>query len=143
MTPVLNYSLIALLFVAWVGLFTVKDAARDAARNAAELEQQIAAERDSVESLMTDWAILNEPSYLQNLAQTQLGMSATDARQIVTMSALPPVPLNDTREPSSSGTFLASARGYYQYPSANGITARRVDPYANWPHPLLRPDSGR
>ena len=142
MNPVLNYGLVALLFVTWLGLFTVKDAARDAAREAATLERQIAEEEERVESLMTDWAILNEPQYLQNLAQTQLAMRATEARQIVTMSALPPVPLNDTREPSSSGTFLASARGYYQYPGAPIVT-RRTDPYAAMPRPLLRPDSGR
>jgi len=138
---VLNYSLVAVLFVAWIGLFTVKDAARVSARHAADLERQIAEEQEAVESLMTDWAILNEPSYLQSLAQTQLGLSATDASQIVTMSALPPVPLNDSREPSANGTFLASARGYYQHPG--GPVPRRADPYIQMPHPLLRPDSGR
>lgn len=141
MNTALNYGLVALLFVAWIGLFAVKDAARESARAAADLERQIAEEQETVESLMTDWAILNEPSYLQSLAQTQLGMSTTDARQIVTMSALPPVPLGDTREPSSSGTFLASARGYYQIPGAPAHP--RVDPYAHMPHPVLRPDSGR
>jgi cell division protein FtsL len=140
MTPVLNYGLVALLFVAWIGLFAVKDSAREAAQQVADLNQQIESEQARIEDLQTDWAILNEPGYLQSLAQSQLGLEATASNQIVTMSALPPVPLDDTREPGSQGTFLASARGYYQYPSS---AAPRTDPYADWAHPLLRPDSGR
>jgi len=139
MTTVLNYGLIALMFIAWIGLFTVKDAARDTAAHASELGHQIAQEEERIETLMTDWAILNEPGYLQGLAQIHLGLEATSSNQIVTMSALPPVPLTDTQDPTT-GTFLASARNYQQIPSAQ---ASRVDPYADWARPALRPQGGR
>jgi len=139
MTTVLNYGLIALMFIAWIGLFTVKDAARDTAARASELGHQIAREEERIETLMTDWAILNEPGYLQDLAQIHLGLEATSSNQIVTMSALPPVPLTDTQDPTT-GTFLASARNYQQIPSAQ---APRVDPYTDWARPALRPQGGR
>jgi len=139
MTTVLNYGLIALLFVAWIGLFTVKDAARETAARVGALEHQFAQEEERVEALMTDWAILNEPGYLQDLAQMHLGLEATSSNQIVTMSALPPVPLTDTQDPAT-GTFLASARNYQQIPSAR---APRVDPYVDWARPALRPQGER
>lgn len=141
MTLWLNYGLVALLFVAWVGLFTVKDAARDAGREVDRLEREITHEEARIDALMTDWAILNEPSYLQDLAQMHLGLQATDARQIVTMSALPPVPLEDREDPGAGGTFFASARGYQQLPSA--AAAPRSRPYTDWVSPEIRPSRGR
>ncbi len=149
MTSLLNYGLVAVLFVAWIGLFTVKDMARDTAAEAEELERRIALEDARLGELMTDWAIRNEPAYLQRLAQLHLGLQATHPSQIVTMSALPPVPL-DEREDPSPGTFFAAARNYRPLPQA-----RRTDPYTNpfanmprpvprpSPHPMPRPDEGR
>lgn len=145
MTTVLNYSLIALLFLAWVGLFAVKDASRQAAGEAADLERQIRAEEERVQMLMTDWAIVNEPGYLQALAQTHLGMRSLATNQIVTMSALPPVPIGEDRAPRT-GTFLATARGYQQFPPTRGTAIPRAEPadeFAGWARPRLRPAQER
>lgn len=146
MTTALNYCLIALLFLAWIGLFAIKDATREATARVSVLERQIDAEEEAISTLMTDWAILNEPGYLQRLAQTQLGMGTMAPRQIVSMSALPPVPLGDYRD-RAGGTFLASARGYQQFPSAQSFPSRREmigveHRAAGWVRPLPRPAPG-
>jgi len=108
MTTMINYGLMVALFMAWVGLFAVKDATREAAKQVQELEEQIEQEQTAIRTLMTDWAILNEPSYLQGLAQTHLALGTMAPQQIVTMAALPPVPLHDRRS-TNGGTFFASA----------------------------------
>ncbi len=144
MTTVFNYTLIVMLFLAWVGLFAVKDASREAGMRVSALEQEIQQEEAAIGSLRTDWAILNEPGYLQALAQSYLGLGTITPQQIVTMTALPPVPLHDRRTPST-GTFYASARGFQQFPSTRGGTMRtapRPDPFTSWAHPALRPEFG-
>jgi len=130
----LNYILVGLLFVAWIGLFSVKDAARETNARAADLERTVSLEHGRIDDLMTEWAILNQPAYLQRLAQVNLGLNATDPRQIVTMSALPPVMLEAPTD-TSSGTFFASVEGYLQMPQAR----ERHDPYADMPRPMVRP----
>ncbi len=132
-----------MLFLAWVGLFSVKDAGRDAAARVNTLEQEIDREQATIRTLRTDWAILNEPGYLQALAQAYLGLGTIAPRQIVTMVALPPVPLHDRRAPGT-GTFFASARGFQQLPFPHGARMRsaRPDPYQEWAHPVLRPELG-
>lgn len=108
MTTMVNYGLMVALFMAWVGLFAVKDASREAGMQVHALEQQIQDEEAAIQNLATDWAILNEPSYLQGLARNHLALNSMAPQQIVSMAALPPVPLHDMA-PTNSGTFLASA----------------------------------
>lgn len=143
MTTVLNYGLIVALFLAWVGLFAVKDASREAASQIVMLDREIARNEEAIGILATDWAILNEPGYLQSLAEAHLGLSTMSPNQIVTLAALPQISLI---EPSAqnTGVQFAQARGYRQFSSSRG-TAIRValsanNPYADWAHPALRPE---
>lgn len=152
MTTMLNYGLIVTLFVCWIGLFAVKDTSRDASMRIAELSHEIEAEEAAIRSLRTDWAILNEPSYLQGLARTHLALGSIAPAQIVTMLGLPGVPLHD-RRPSNGGTFYASAPvgssysadrlGAFMNTRASGIpVSSQANPYTDLARPALRPEFG-
>ncbi len=146
MTTMLNYGLIVTLFVCWIGLFAVKDKSRDASLRIVELSREINAQEEAIRSLRTDWAILNEPSYLQTLAQTHLALGTISSEQIVTMVALPAVPLHD-RRPSNGGTFYASAPVSSSYSSDRlgafmQTRAPRDTPDENPGRPVLRPAPG-
>lgn len=150
---VLNYMLIGVLFASWVALFALKDFTRDTDRRIAQLEAQIEREEDAIRDLMTDWAVLNEPGYLQQLAETHLGLDALAPNQIVTMAALPMTPLD--AEPAPFGTYLASV------PASAGRARNAPDTvlvdadvlnqhapafeveYVNWARPALNPTGER
>ncbi len=142
MMSTVNYMLMGVLFASWVGLFALKDFAHDKEARAVELQQEIVAEQNAIRNLMTDWAVLNEPGYLQELARVHLGLGTLSSNQIVRMTALPMAPLDMRR--METGTMRARSDRGIQYPSAM-LSSPRLDrieaaqPFADWPRPTIRP----
>lgn len=142
MMSTVNYVLVGILFASWVALFALKDFTADSEARAEDLQAQIIAEQNEIRTLMTDWAVLNEPGYLQDLARMHLGLGTLSSGQIVRMTALPMAPLDGRR--AERGTMQASALGNVQFPGGM-LSSPRLDriaaaeAFAAWPQPSIRP----
>lgn len=75
-------------------VFTSKKAAEDDARAIAELNREIAGERQRISELKAEWSALDHPARLQRLVARHneiLGLEAIRSEQITTLEALPDV----------------------------------------------------
>ncbi len=143
MMSTVNYVLMGLLFVSWVSLFSLKDITSDSRQRVAVLQGEIIAEQDAIRGLMNDWAVLNEPGYLQDLAHLHLGLNTLSSNQIVRMAALPMAPF--AAPGRDSGTMRTAAQGMVQFPAMSFHSPRldrieAAEPYMHWPQPSLRPN---
>ena len=75
--------------------FKVKQDSEAAIERVAELERQIAAEREAIDILEADWSLLSDPKRLQKLAEryeTQLGLKLLDPGMIGDFADIPEQP---------------------------------------------------
>ena len=72
--------------------YRIKATSEDQLRQVQRLEKQIANEEDSIDLLKADWSLLTQPSRIEKLAKAhvgELGLVATDSRQVTDLSAIP------------------------------------------------------
>lgn len=74
-----------------IGLYLVKYSVADVQREVATLKSDLASEKESLHLLNAEWAYLNRPDRLRQLASRHLDMVPLDSRQIAEVSALPAV----------------------------------------------------
>lgn len=72
-----------------IGLYLVKYSVQDVQRSVAALKTELATEKESLHLLNAEWAYLNRPNRLRNLADRHLDLVAIDSRQIGQVSVLP------------------------------------------------------
>ncbi|MBX9726578.1 MAG: hypothetical protein K2X09_04865 [Rickettsiales bacterium] len=72
-----------------IGLYMVKYSVQDVQRNVAALETELANEKESLHLLNAEWAYLNRPDRLRQLADRHLDLVPLDSRQIEKVSVLP------------------------------------------------------
>ena len=72
-----------------IGLYLVKYSVQDVQRNVVTLKSQLATEKESLHLLNAEWAYLNRPDRLRQLADRHLDLVPLDSRQIEQVSALP------------------------------------------------------
>lgn len=72
-----------------IGLYMVKYSVQDVQRNVAALKTELASEKESLHLLNAEWAYLNRPDRLRQLADRHLDLVPLDSRQIEKVSALP------------------------------------------------------
>ena len=77
------------LGVAAVGVYFVKYIVEDVQREVAKLETQVASEDESLHLLNAEWAYLNRPERLHELADKHLMLQPLDSRQIQDVGVLP------------------------------------------------------
>lgn len=75
--------------IAAVGLYFVKHVVEDVQRDVASLEAQVASEDESLHLLKAEWAYLNRPERLHELADKHLTLQPMDSRQIQDVGVLP------------------------------------------------------
>ena len=73
---------IMLLVLAGAGLFNLKHIVENKERQLKALQVQILDDQRSIRVLKAEWAYLNRPENIQNLAVNYLGLKPTSARQI-------------------------------------------------------------
>ncbi|MDZ7824570.1 MAG: hypothetical protein U5K75_11415 [Ahrensia sp.] len=91
-----NLALFGVVIAAATWTYQVKHDAEVKLDEIRTLESQIALERETIELLRADWAKLSHPARLQVLAERYhdtLGLSVTEADQIITVDELPEVPV--------------------------------------------------
>jgi hypothetical protein len=72
-----------------IGVYLVKYSVQDVQRNVASLKRDLAVEKESLHLLNAEWAYLNRPDRLRDLADRHLDLVALDSRTIDTVAALP------------------------------------------------------
>ncbi len=77
------------LGVAAIGLYELKYKVAQLEADAARLAGELAKERQAIHVLSTDWAYLNRPEYLAELAEEHLDLVPLDADRIVAAQDLP------------------------------------------------------
>ena len=72
-----------------IGLYLVKYSVQDVQRNVVTLRQDLATEKESLHLLNAEWAYLNRPDRLRQLADRHLDLVPLDSRQIENVNVLP------------------------------------------------------
>ena len=106
------FTLVGLMGAAY-GLYHVKWEVWELKRNNAELKTQLEEEMQALDVLRAEWAYLNRPERLQELAQAHLTLTAGSGTQISDITTMPLPPIED--EPvmagtTNNGTVLSSLR---------------------------------
>ncbi len=90
--------LTGLMIAVAIWTFQVKNETKGSARKVLELQQSIGQEKDKIDLLEADWAVLNHPSRLQKMAgrfENQLQLQPLRVDQIATPDELPPIRIPD------------------------------------------------
>ncbi len=86
--------LTGLMIAAAVWTFQIKHKAELSSSKVAELQQKIDRQKNSVDLLEADWAILTQPKHLQSVARKfadELRLQQLEVDQIITPEDLPPM----------------------------------------------------
>ena len=77
-------------------LFSVKYQVHDLEAEQGRLVKELDEERRSLHVLRAEWANLNDPKRIRELAHLHLGMTVTKPAQVLTLGALRDIPLRET-----------------------------------------------
>ncbi|HEY2444418.1 MAG TPA: hypothetical protein VGI20_01595 [Rhizomicrobium sp.] len=89
MIRILNFFCFASAALCCLALYHVSEQTRIARIHLSAVERQIADEHDAMKVLQADWERVSEPSHIQALAQTKIGLSDTPAVALASLEALP------------------------------------------------------
>lgn len=78
-----------LFIVLAVGVYLVKYSVQDVQRELAARKTELATEKETIHLLNAEWAYLNRPDRLRQLADRHLDLVPLDSRQINQVSVLP------------------------------------------------------
>lgn len=98
MSRILTLAAVGLAIGAAATLYQVKYEVRLLEREARELHRNVARERQSIQVLEAEWAFLNQPSRIQDLAERYLDLKPLKPSQISTVERLPLRPVNPAPE---------------------------------------------
>lgn len=94
-----------------IGLYMVKYSVQDVQRNVVSLKTELAREKESLHLLNAEWAYLNRPDRLRQLADRHLDLVPLDSRQIEKVSVLPAAVRSDDVPAMSDMVQPAAANG--------------------------------
>lgn len=97
MTRYFNIALLIAMIVAAAAVYDRKYDAEVAAEKVAELRSEIDREKNTIQHLRAEWAMLNQPARLQQLVERYndyLQLKPLDVDQLVTVDAVPVRPVD-------------------------------------------------
>lgn len=92
-----------LAVLAGVAMFMVKYEVQALEESLRQVNGQIRADRRQIHVLEAEWAYLNQPDRLRELAEKHLNLKTLEPAQVITMASLPPRPLPDGAPDDPSG----------------------------------------
>ena len=106
---ILHFFVIVALVLAAAYVYDIKFESTLQAERVAKLRGEIRRERDAVAALRAEWAKLDSPARIQELAQRHLKLQMLDARQFDHLAGLPgrPKPPLMANEPDPIGALIA------------------------------------
>ena len=101
MIRIVNFLCVALAGFSCLALYRVSEETRVARVELAQVNHQIAQERGLRSVLEAEWAKVADPSRIQQLAQTKLGLDDSTSAQLASLDELPrrgedPAPLSNS-----------------------------------------------
>jgi cell division protein FtsL len=109
MMRLINICVIVALVLAAADVYKIKFESTRQAQRVAKLRMEIRRENDAIASLRAQWAKLDSPARIQDLARRHLALKPAEARQIDRLDTLPerPPDLVPADEPDPIGTMIA------------------------------------
>jgi cell division protein FtsL len=109
MMRLINICVIVALVLAAADVYKIKFESTRQAQRVAKLRMEIRRENDAIASLRAQWAKLDSPARIQDLARRHLALKPAEARQIDRLDNLPerPPDLVPADEPDPIGTMIA------------------------------------
>jgi cell division protein FtsL len=109
MMRLINICVIVALVLAAADVYKIKFESTRQAQRVAKLRMEIRRENDAIAGLRAQWAKLDSPARIQDLARRHLALKPADARQIDRLDNLPerPPDLVPPDEPDPIGTMIA------------------------------------
>lgn len=89
MVRVLNFFCLALSGLACLALYHVSEETRVAGLELSRVNREIVTERDAMSVLQAEWARVADPSRIQKLAQSRLGLTDTPTVELSSLQLLP------------------------------------------------------
>jgi len=89
MMRLINICVIAALVLAAADVYKIKFESTSQAQRVAKLRTEIRREHDLIAALRADWAKLDSPARIQDLARRHLSLKPTEAEQFDRLNALP------------------------------------------------------
>ncbi|MCC6779703.1 MAG: hypothetical protein IT537_24240 [Hyphomicrobiales bacterium] len=108
MMRLLNICIIVALVAAAADVYKIKFDSTRQAQRAAKLRVEIRREQDTIAALRAEWAKLDTPARIQDLARRHLALRPMDPRQFDRLDSLPERPSEPNGESSSTETRLAN-----------------------------------
>jgi hypothetical protein len=84
-----NFAWMGGLTLAALGLYLVKYSVQDVQREVVSMRSQLVSERDNIHLLNAEWAYLNRPDRLEQLAAAHEDVQALSSVQIIDVQRLP------------------------------------------------------
>src|SRR5882724_1582551 len=109
MMRLINICVIAALVLAAADVYKIKFESTRQAQRFVKLRMEIRRENDAIAALRAQWAKLDSPARIQDLARRHLALKPAEARQIDRLDNLPerPPDLVPADEPDPIGTVIA------------------------------------
>lgn len=108
MMRLLNICIIVALVAAAADVYKIKFDSTRQAQRAAKLRVEIRREQDTIAALRAEWAKLDTPARIQDLARRHLALRPMDPRQFDRLDSLPERPSEPNGEPGSMETRVAN-----------------------------------
>jgi cell division protein FtsL len=110
MMRLINICVIAALVLAAADVYKIKFESTRQAQRVAKLRTEIRRERDSIAALRAEWAKLDNPARIQDLARRHLSLKPTEVQQLDRLDNLPerPPALVPVEEADPIGTVIAN-----------------------------------
>jgi cell division protein FtsL len=106
----INICVIAALVLAAADVYKIKFESTSQAQRVAKLRTEIRREHDVIAALRAEWAKLDSPARIQDLARRHLSLKPTEPEQFDRLNGLPerPPDLVPVDEPDPIGTVIAN-----------------------------------
>jgi cell division protein FtsL len=136
----LNICVIAALVLAAADVYNIKFESTRQAQRVAKLRLEIRREHDVIAALRAEWAKLDSPARIQQLARRHLALKPVDARQFDRFDNLPrrPPELVPVGEPDPIGAVIANPDLIDRMPTASLPPVLGRSPQVNANPPVAR-----
>jgi cell division protein FtsL len=133
MMRILHICVIVALVLAAADVYKIKFESTRQAQRIAKVKLEIRREQDAIAVLRAEWAKLDNPARIQELAKRHLALKAIDSRQFDRLDHLPerPPELVPADEPDPIGAVIAHPELIDRTPTASVLQPRAFPPQAN------------
>jgi hypothetical protein len=120
--------------------YSIKHRADEKLSEVRRLEAEIKLERDTIDLLKADWALLTQPNRLHrliNVYNTELALAPTDTTQLALPKELP-MPRSKLPQPETTIEDIIAGKSSEVAAALKGVEAAKAKPAPKIPVPMVR-----